>query len=353
LFHQLHNYIQDGIYHELFLAAEELVEGILEGGVPADAPNKALVGRLDRVIKSFTEETQAAPDEEARALLQDLLAHISFSDTSSYQATEVRVSDRRGPEDQVAKVRTPAPAPALGPDALAALSAEVRKELMPVKEVLELFARGPRDSAEPLAQLEPRVSRLATALTVTGASDLVARLRRSAETLGAMGRGTATVDDTQLMTVAADLLGVELTMAELGWGAPGDAQVAAEIDAVLAVTLSEALVDMGKAKDAIAILADVPEDLRRIRDVPDLLSRVAGALRMVNQAEAADVLAGIVRQIKQGYLAAGHVPVRAELESLAEAVSAVDLYLEGLATGGPHRPDLIGEARHALDRGPT
>jgi chemosensory pili system protein ChpA (sensor histidine kinase/response regulator) len=349
LFHQLRNYIQDGIYHELFLAAEELVEGILEGGVPADAPNKALVGRLDRVIKAFTEETQGAPDEEARALLQDLLAHISVSDTSSYQATEVPISDRRQPQDLVVNAHTPAPAPALGPDALAALSAEVRKELMPVKEQLELFAQGPRDSTGPLAQLEPKVSRLATALTVTGAADLVERLRRSAETLGAMGRGTATVDDTQLMTVAADLLGVELAMAELGWGATGDGQAAAEIDAVLAATLSEALVDMGKAKEAIAILADVPEDLRPIRDVPDLLYRVAGALRIVNQAEAADVLAGIVRQLKQGYLAGGHIPVRAELERLAEAVSAVDLYLEGLATGAPHRPDLIGEAQHALD----
>lgn len=350
LFHQLHNYIQDGIYHELFLAAEELVEGMLEGGVPADVPNKALIGRLDRVIKPFAEETQSSPDEEARALLQDLLAHISVSDTSSYQATDVRASNRRPPEEVLAKAHTPPPAPALGPDALAALSAEVHKELMPVKELLELFARGPRDSTEPLLQLEPRVARLATTLAVTGASDLVERLRGSAEKLGAMGRGTAPAEDAQLMAVAADLLGVEITMTELGWGAREDGQAPAEMDAVLTATLSEALVEMGKAKEAISILADVPEDLRPIRDVPDLLYRVAGALRIVNQAEAADVLAGIVRQLKQGYLAGGHVPVPVELERLAEAVSAVELYLEGLATGGPRRPELLREARQALDQ---
>ncbi|MEJ2326262.1 MAG: Hpt domain-containing protein, partial [Chromatiaceae bacterium] len=301
-------------------------------------------------IKPFAEETQSSPDEEARALLQDLLAHISVSDTSSYQATDVRASNRRPPEEVLAKAHTPPPAPALGPDALAALSAEVHKELMPVKELLELFARGPRDSTEPLLQLEPRVARLATTLAVTGASDLVERLRGSAEKLGAMGRGTAPAEEEQLKAVAADLRGVEITMTELGWGAREDGQAPAEMDAVLTATLSEALVEMGKAKEAISILADVPEDLRPIRDVPDLLYRVAGALRIVNQAEAADVLAGIVRQLKQGYLAGGHVPVPVELERLAEAVSAVELYLEGLATGGPRRPELLREARQALDQ---
>ena len=350
LFHQLHGYIQEGIYHELFLAAEELVEGILEGGIPDDAANKALIGRLDRIIKPFAEDSQASPDDDARALLEDLLAHISRSDSSSYQATEVRTATRIERLEPLAKDRSPAPAPSLGPEALVALSAEIRKELTPIKELLELFAQGQRETPEPLLQLEPRVMQLATTLSVTGAADLVHRLRTCAEMLGAMGRGSTPTDDAQLMMVAADLLGVELTLAELAPSGKEDGQATAEIDAVLAATLSEARAEMEKAKEAIASLADLPEDLRPLRDVPDLLHRVAGALRILNEGEVANALDFIVKQVNLGYLSGGRIPVRPELDLLAESIAAVELYMEGLNAGGPHRPDLIGQAREAVEQ---
>jgi chemosensory pili system protein ChpA (sensor histidine kinase/response regulator) len=302
LFHQLHGYIQEGIYHELFLAGEKLVEGILAGGIPADPSNKAIIGRLDRVIKPFAEDSQVWPDEEARALLADLLARISRDD-ASYQALEPAASERREPAAERAGAAEAAPPPVLGPEALADLSGEARKELSPIKRLLEEFAGGRRDSLEPVQQLAPRVARLATTLSVVGATDLVQRLTACAEALEAMGRGELVADDTQLMKVAADLLGVELTLAELGGEARPETSAATELETILAVTLNEARVELEKAKAAIVDFADLPEDLRRIEDVPALFHGVAGALRVLSHGEVADVLDLLAQQVRDGYLA--------------------------------------------------
>ena len=326
LFHQLQRYIHEGIFHDLFLAAEAVTEGLRDSSIPTNAQTKALIGHLDRVLKPFAENPDVWPEEDAQALLVGLMSLIAKSDSSSYLVTELRRAYGGESTDQGGGIE-PMVSTGANPETIAALIAEARKELLPVKDVIDLYARGKREDIGRLLEVEPLVRNLANTLTITGEDELVDRLRRCANAIAAMGQGSVPADDRHLMSVAEELLAIEAGLAEVG-EAPreGEAQTAAT-RSLLASTLKEARVEMSKAEQAISALIDEPENLGSLREVPEYFGRVAGALRVLSENDAADVLSSIVEQIQQRYLMVGRAPASGDLELLAQAVSGIELYM--------------------------
>ncbi|MBK1631191.1 hypothetical protein CKO31_10660 [Thiohalocapsa halophila] len=92
LFNHVRRNFKQGPVHQLFLAAESLVDGLLDGHLEADAPTKALLGRLDKVLKPLTAPAPEWPADLATALLGDLSSRISQlpADTAAMQELERR-----------------------------------------------------------------------------------------------------------------------------------------------------------------------------------------------------------------------------------------------------------------------
>jgi chemosensory pili system protein ChpA (sensor histidine kinase/response regulator) len=347
LFHQLQRYIGDGIFHELFLAAEAVVEAMLHGSIDSDAETKALIGHLDRVIKPFAEGAEAWPDREAQALFTALMSLIARCDSSAYLVNELRrIYGLQPDERQDASAQRGAP----GPAAMAGLITEVRKELLPVKDALDLYARGSDEDRTRLADLATLIQSLSNTLAVTGREDLVDRLRRCAAAVGSLSDQETQASDSHLEAVAEEILSVEAALGELG--GPGPAQAAGEARAldrsILDSTLREASKEVAKAKEAIIALTEEPGDLRPLQEVPGLFHGVGAALRVLDEGDAAEVLEALVEHIRLRYLAAGRTPAARELELLAQCVSAIELYMDGLGGGQSFGADLIGDARGAL-----
>lgn len=217
LFHQLRRYIPEGIFHELFLVAEAVVQAMLDGTIDANARNRALIARLDRVIRPLAEDGGAWPEADSQALLFDLLALVAECESSSYLVGELRSAYDL--ENGVVPQEVWAPSSAASPGAetrsARALIAKAGKELAPIRDLLGLFVWGEREGGAQLLELEPKLRSLANSLVVTGADELVDRLRRCANELGAMGRGSIQADDPHLKTVSDELLAVEMELGEL------------------------------------------------------------------------------------------------------------------------------------------
>ncbi len=349
LFNQLQRYLQEGIFHELFLAAEAVVEALLEGSLQSSSVTKSLIGHLDRIIKPFADDARAWPETEANSLLVEFLTLIARCESSSYLVNELRTSyglengfDTAGPHSAMSAMAT-------SPEAMAVLVGETSKELLPVKDQIDLYARGRRDNPAQLLELEPTLLGLANTLTVTGMDELVDRLRACAGKIGSIGRGTVTADDANLLAVAEELLEIESALRDLPSGREG---AAAREDArgLLVSTLKEARVEMARAEQLIASLSGEARDLSLLRETPELFYRVAGALRVLAENDAADVLNLIVAQITQGFLAQERIPTQEDLELLARAVSGIDLYMQGLSEGEAFRPDLLSSTREAIEQ---
>jgi chemosensory pili system protein ChpA (sensor histidine kinase/response regulator) len=344
LFHQTQRYAQEGVFHDLFLAAEAVIEGLSAGSIPTNTASKAVIGRIDRVIKPLAEDPGAWPETQAQAILVDLLALVARSDSESLLIDELR--ERYGLTQGPAAGEAPAFGP--GGEALAMLAAEARRELVPIKDVLDLYARGTREDPRQLGELGGKLRGLANTLAIAGMDDLVAHLQRCSDDCMALAEQPVDTNDERLSAAAEGLVRVESALADLAvGGSPGGGEGGNR--ELLVVTLKEAGIDMARAEQAIAELAAGPGNPRLLAEVPKLFQRVAGALRILAENDAADVLDAVVTQVRRRLLPGGRTPAARELELLANAISGVELYVEGLTEGERYRPNLIAEARAAID----
>ncbi|MEA3278757.1 MAG: Hpt domain-containing protein [Pseudomonadota bacterium] len=351
LFNRLQEDVQDGIFYELFRAVEAMAEGLKEVGIARDLAAKMLLGRLDRVMKPLMERADNWPELEARELLSDLLSQGAIRQSTSPLGERLQqiygLHPETGPRDSRSWTR----APSLGADVLPVLIAESEKDLELVKDVLDLYARGERDNPRALLQVGSQLDNLANTLAVVATDDLVDRLRRCAKDLTAMGQGAVVSDDRHLIVIADELVSAEAQLGEMRKG--GDRGVQ-DLDAqnLVASTLGEIRIEMAKAKEAIGAISvvDGPGDVRAMGEVPELIHRVANALRVLGESDAADVLDLVVAQVKQRFLGSFRQPVQQELDLLAQAISGIELYMDGLSESEPYRPDLIADARGALEQ---
>jgi hypothetical protein len=236
LFHQLQRYVQGGTFHELFLSAEAVLEAVLDGSMAADARTKALIARMDRVLKPFSESPDAWPQNEAHALLVDLLALIAACDSPSYLASELgRVygleSDR--PVGRAAGKRTtgieglapPLGDPVLLSDGTAELAAVARldeaalavfrerasRHLIRLSDCASGLSAG-AGSTEPVEEVEEVVQMLrmlsaeASAAGVTSAASLIAILERVFESSRHSSGAEAVLSTRELLLRATGAL---------------------------------------------------------------------------------------------------------------------------------------------------
>jgi len=346
LFSQIHGLITEGIVHDLFLAAETVVDALQDGSLAEDAKAKALIGRLDKIIKPLATDPQAWPEVPAQDLLFDLVASIAGTKAHSGRIAELIAYYGLGEEPAAAAARPFAMS--ADPGAIAVLVAEARKEIEPIKDTLDLFARGDRRELEPLLRLEPKLRNLAKILAVAGADDLVDRLHGCGNELEAMGQGEVPADDLRLTKLAEKLMSVEVALGDLGSADKSETE-GEEVRALIASTLHEVRVDIAKAERALGELVDLRRDRAAVKEVPDLFRNLAGVLRVLTENEAAEIIDQVAKQIERRYLQSSRTPVAEELELLAEAVSGIDLYVAGVSQGEPYRDDLLAEALRAVE----
>lgn len=347
---QFHEVSAEGNFHDLFLVAAAVVEAVLDGSIAEDAKTKTLISRLDRVIKPLATEQEAWPEAEVRGQLVDLLSAIAHCEPASDRIIELLSSYGLAPEGESKGEDSTTPMAGPGPEAFSMLVAAARKELAPIKDALDLFSRGDRGDPEQLLELGPQLRKLANSLAVAGADELADRLRQCGDDLEAVGQGRSPADDPHLAEVAEELLAIEMALGDLGLGESPEAGGEA-IRALVVSTLKEMQLDVAKAEGGINEIVTAPADERasKAKDISELFRRVAGALRVLSENEAAEVLDIVSEHVQRRFQQPLGIMNEGELDLLAQAVSGIDLYLVGLSEGEHYSSNLVAEARRAVD----
>ena len=130
-------------------------------------------------------------------VIKDLLFQVSRADSEHpvIQAikTDYDLEHAFPSEAELAEARRRMLAP--NADALASIRAAAVKELMPIKDTLDLYMRGGRQHADQLLELEIPMLRLASTLDMTGLNDLSPRLRGRAADIKSIGSGEAPAEE--------------------------------------------------------------------------------------------------------------------------------------------------------------
>ncbi len=340
LFSQLHRFFPEGLFRDAFRAAEGLVHAILDGSLAATPPVKATIAHVDNIFKPLLAPVPSWPEPQARQLISEALGFLAEIDPSGPLVLQLKGAyDTPQPGANDAVSHGPS---ALGSEALASLAGEVLRDLAGIKDRLDLFVRGGSEAPDQLASMEFTLRQLANTLAIGEDVELVGRLNGLADGIGDLVRGRIEPGDDFLPRFAEQLLAAEDGLRQV-------VPSAERGDSLLTITLREARADLAKARQAIADYALAPGDDRRLRDAPETLPKVAAALSMLGEDAAATVLQAVADVLRRRFIGAGHLPERADLDLFAEAITGVDLYMEGLGHGASFGNRLLEQARTAVD----
>ena len=166
------------------------------------------------------------------------------------------------------------------------------------------------------------------------------------DVVNGLAKGQGEPSDAVLMDVAGALLYVEATLA----GMVGPAQDGGREESHLPTTdvaqihqlvIKEARNGLEQAKDAIIEFIASQWNHEHLARVPELLTQVRGGLAMIPLQRAADLLNACNRYIQEQLLARKAVPNWQNLDTLADAITSVEYYLERLAEDHATQGDLI------------
>ncbi|MGK9063916.1 ferrous iron transporter B [Stutzerimonas chloritidismutans] len=315
------------------------LEAMLDGQLLARQSRKQLFSRFDRELRQLISNGSY---ESPRGLLKELLYLVALAESNGPIASEVRqiFSLSSLPftdhllEDESQRLAGP------GQAVMRSLSSAIREELASVKDLLDLIERGtaPGDA---YASLHTQLGKLGKTLGMVGLSSASSTLHAQLSVVANWSNDGAP-DPQALLKLADAVLYVESMVASLERGEKRDtrpqvAQPGHEAEAfanhqlteACIVVIGEATAGLALAKRAITAYLESNGEKLHLANVPFSLMAVRGGLRFLEQDRAADLIGACADFIQKQMLEGVQMPPEQMLETLADALTSLEYYLEG------------------------
>ncbi|WP_394559802.1 Hpt domain-containing protein [Aquipseudomonas alcaligenes] len=333
----------------LWQIASGMVEGLANGSVVNSTSVRTLLRQVDKELKRLVEQgadgiNQGAPDE----LTKNLLFYVAKAPAQSPRIRNLKDQYRLDDALPDSGVVDEERARLAGPDrdAMRSVVGALCEELVRVKDSLDLFVRSDRKQVAELDSLLAPLKQIADTLAVLGFGQPRKVILDQIDVVHALSLGQREPNDAVLMDVAGALLYVEATLA--GMVGPGDdAQneqshlPTTDVAQIHQLVIKEARTGLEQAKDAIIEFIASQWNHEHLARVPELLTQVRGGLAMIPLARAAELLKACTRYIEEQLLVRKAVPNWQNLDTLADAITSVEYYLERLAEDHATQGDLI------------
>ncbi|MBK9654733.1 MAG: Hpt domain-containing protein [Rhodanobacteraceae bacterium] len=348
----------------LFWIAAAALEAVLIKGVDASVALKLLAGRVDRELKRLIDAGEAAfANNPPTDLVKGLLYYVAQSKASSERIAELR---------QVYKLDRLMPSEAELEHARGALSGHnralldtvgtaIKEDLLRVKDALDLYLRTGSANVDDLAPQGEALHRVADTLGMLGLGVPRRVVLDQQDVLERIVRGRQPAEESVLLDIAGSLLYVESSLDDHIERLGSDNRVApstpssgfelpqAEVRKILDATTKEASANIQQAKQDIVAFIESPWDHSKIEQIPRLLEEIAGAMRMLNLPEPAELLGGVIRFAEVELLQRRRVPSGDQLDLMADAIASIEFYLEAVKEGRRNRNKILDVTRRSLE----
>jgi hypothetical protein len=334
--------------------AAAALEAQIDGQLLPRKARKQLFARVDRELKQLL----AAPAHVgSKALLKELLYLVALADSSGPYASQVREAFALSSlpftdhllEEQYQRLAGP------GQAVMRSLSAAIREELASLKDMLDLMERG-SVSGDSLSNLHALLGKLSKTLGMVGLSSAGNALHSQLATIVQWSEARPP-SSTELSQLADVVLYVEGMVASLVVDSrPKPPQPVNEAESFAAhqfneariVVLDEARSGLALAKRAITAYLESGGERMHLANVPFSLQAVRGGLWFLDQAQAATLVGSCAQYIQQHMFEAAQMPSQTQLETLADALSSLEYYLEGGAVKRTDRTSVLDLAADSV-----
>ncbi|MCG8394062.1 MAG: Hpt domain-containing protein [Pseudomonadales bacterium] len=344
----------------LWQISHALVEGLSEDAIVLGTSVKLMLGHVDRNLRELVTAgadslNQPAPTE----LIKNLLYYVAKAEADSPRIRDIKARfrlDEALPSDDLVDAER---ARMTGPDAeaMGSVVQALSEEINTVKDALEAFVHNGDSDADKLQPQTVTLKQVADTVAVLGLGQprtLVEEQLRAMEDIVA---GKQPAERETLMDIAGALLYVEATLAGISGGErhgpsygshqedmPG--HVGQAMDAVL----RECRAGLEEAKDGIVEFIASQWNSEHLAPVPERLNAVRGGLEVIQLGKPAVILRQCVQFIEEKLLAEDQPrPDWRSMDTLADAITSVEYYLERLSDDPATTDDILQLARASVE----
>ncbi|MGH8185986.1 MAG: Hpt domain-containing protein, partial [Steroidobacteraceae bacterium] len=335
---------------QLWWVVGAVLEALREGGLEGTASVKRLLGQADREMKRLYEQNEAHyANSPPLELLNNLLYYVARARSSGPRVGAVRASFRLTEllpvDDHVEQARESLSAPSV--KLMKTVAAAIKEDLGRVKDALDIFVRQGGTQVDELAPQLELLKKIADTLGVLGLGELRDKVQSETTDLQAIVSQRTAASEGTLLRMAATLIKVEDSLdeqlvgmivpsaSEPGQATPRKPAGPEEIEfrQVTEAVLRECIVNMARIKEAVAHSFEKPREAPAVDQIPALMRGIIAGLLMLGKTRVVEIMEGIDRALRQFVGSDGMTLPQEAVDRLADAIVAVEYYMETLQAG--------------------
>lgn len=339
VFARLETLSKDAPLEPLWQVAAGLVDGLANGSVETGASVRNLLRQVDAELRRLVaEQAQGLNQPAATELIKNILFYVAKAQPNSERLQhlhELYRLDEALPDELLLDEER---AHMAGPDrgAMRSVVAALCEELVRIKDSLDLFVRSDRSKLDELDALQIPLKQIADTLAVLGFAQPRKVVLDQIDVVAGLITGAAEPSDAVLMDVAGALLYIEATLTGMvGSSDTGQHEQnimpTTDVGQIHRLVIKEARTGLEHAKDGIIEFIASQWNHEHLANVPYLLNQVRGALFMIPLERAANLVETCRHYIEEQLFQQKIIPNWQNLDTLADAITSVEYYLERLA----------------------
>lgn len=337
--------------------AQAVVEAMITDDMAMTQARKALLSQYDRQLKKLVYEHNPATVEEAPLLLiKESLFVVSLCSAEDGLVGEVkRAFGLRTTITDTVLQRELALMSGSGGSVIRSVASAICDEINELKNTLDMATQGVAlmDYKDVAASL----NRLGSTLSMINKDDEAAAIKARAQDV-AQWPSDADVNSDSFQSLVDDLLRVENVAATLERSLKPEDDVHKvahnsnislyQLDDARMTVVAECRAGLALAKRSVSSYMDNNWDVMHLSNLPGTFSSVAGGLMFLELNRAKAITDACHQYITQRLMQGGATPSRENMETLADALTGVDYYLESMEEHKPIGDGVLEVAEESM-----
>lgn len=350
------NLSQGSVQNSFWWLASIVVECVHEKKMSMTASRRLLFSQLEMLMRQVIAKGPAVfAQPPPKSMLKELLYLLAIADSSNPKAVKARAVFKlvrlpfsyRSLEQEWAVMSGPTG------DVLQSVSSALLDELAQIKRSLDMTAWENGASDTDFSAMVDGLKRTISTLNMLGLSDCSETLKEDVQAVVSWHQTAKAGDEIQaedmqsLSQLANTLLYVEAEVSGLKRPAIGEQENndktklneneqvdqtirSAHLSSAKEVVIGEAQAGLSATKRAVVSYMESNWDNSNLSDVPNQLNAVYGGLIFLAQERVAKAVMICLRFIEERLLQLGEQPSTDELDAIADVITCIEYYLEGL-----------------------
>lgn len=323
-----------------------LLESIARDNLPLGVSTKMLLGKVDQVFRSMIlKGEKELLSHQPIDLIKNLLFYIAQPECDGPKSQAIKTAYRleqflpsHDSDDSGSAIAGP------NQELLKTVSDAVQADLEKVKSTLEVYVKGDMTDTAQLGGIPDELHVISDTLAMIGMGQQRQMVESQIQMVSSIVDGSSPAEQEKLLAMAAELIQIDQALELMQKGQLLDEEesestttVASknfEMENMLSGVVTAALDDIQKIKDAILDFIKDSTKEENIRFCETLLLETRGALELLNEPRAVNVVDGLVCYLKEQDIVEFMDTNR--LDQLSQVVVSIEYYLEAL---GEQRAD--------------